>query len=68
MMSIQRKKRFIAGAKCPNCNELDTLMLYKENDVEKVECVECGHKQSQVDDEVAKAAPQPSQVIGVFKP
>ncbi|OIQ46696.1 MAG: DNA-binding protein, partial [Gammaproteobacteria bacterium MedPE] len=28
-MSIQRKKRFIAGAKCPKCGEQDTLKLYK---------------------------------------
>lgn len=67
-MSIQRKKRFIAGAKCPKCGELDSLMLYKENDVEKIECVECNHKQSQVDDAVAKAAVKPTEVIGVFKP
>ncbi|MGB0898515.1 MAG: YheV family putative zinc ribbon protein [Psychrobium sp.] len=67
-MSVQRKKRFIAGAKCPKCGEQDTLKLYKENDVEKIECVDCGHKQSQVDDKVAKAAVQPTEVIGVFKP
>jgi uncharacterized metal-binding protein (TIGR02443 family) len=67
-MSIQRKKRFIAGATCPKCKEIDTLMLYKENDVEQVECVECHHKQSQVSDDVAKAAVEPTQVIGIFKP
>ncbi|PKF56752.1 DNA-binding protein [Alteromonadales bacterium alter-6D02] len=65
---MQRKKRFIAGAKCPKCHELDSLMLYKENDVEKIECVECGHKQSQVEESVAQATTQPQQVIGVFKP
>jgi len=67
-MSTHRKKRFIAGATCPNCKEVDTLMLYKENDVEKIECVECNHKQSQVDEKIAKAAVSPTEVIGIFKP
>lgn len=67
-MSLQLKKRFIAGATCPNCQAVDTIMLYKENDVEKIECVECHHKQSQVTPEVEKATSQPQQVIGVFKP
>jgi len=67
-MSIQVKKRFIAGATCPKCKAVDTLMLYKENDVEKIECVECHHKQSQVDEKIAKAAASPTEVIGIFKP
>ena len=67
-MSTQRKKRFIAGATCPKCKEIDSLMLYKENDVEKIECVECHHKQSQVDEKVAKAAVSPTEVIGIFQP
>ena len=35
---MRQKKRFIAGASCPECNAMDTMMLYKEHDVEKVEC------------------------------
>lgn len=67
-MSTQFKKRFIAGASCPKCKAIDSVMLYMENDVEKIECVECHHQQSQVSDDVAKAAQLPEQVIGVFKP
>ena len=67
-MSTKRKKRFIAGARCPKCKAIDSIMLYMENDVEKIECVECHHQQSQVSDEVAKAAQTPEQVIGIFKP
>ena len=33
---VKTKKRFIAGAKCPSCGSLDTLMLYFENNVEKL--------------------------------
>ncbi|NRA71899.1 MAG: YheV family putative metal-binding protein [Gammaproteobacteria bacterium] len=67
-MSTQRKKRFIAGATCPHCKAVDSIMLYMENDVEKIECVECHHQQSQVSDDVAKAAQTPGDVIGIFKP
>jgi len=67
-MSLQRRKRFIAGATCPKCKAVDSIMLYKENDVEKIECVECHHHQSQVTEDIAKATDQPQQVIGIFKP
>lgn len=67
-MSIQVKKRFIAGATCPKCKAVDTLMLYKENGVEKIECVDCHHKQSQVEEKVAKAVAAPTEVIGIFQP
>lgn len=65
-MVTRRKKRFIAGAACPKCHEIDTMMLYLEQGVEKVECVSCGHTQSQTDDQVAKASH--GEVIGIFKP
>lgn len=38
------KKRFIAGAICPRCSEMDRLVTYKENDKEFRECVSCGFK------------------------
>ena len=49
---VRQKKRFIAGASCPECKAMDTMMLYREHDVEKVECVECGHKMAQPDNAV----------------
>ncbi len=36
------KKRFIAGAVCPRCSEMDKLVTYKEDDKEFRECVSCG--------------------------
>ena len=65
-MVTRRKKRFIAGAACPKCHEIDTMMLYLEQGVEKVECVSCGHTQSQTAEQVAKAGQ--GEVIGLFKP
>ena len=38
------KKRFIAGAICPRCSEMDKLVMYKEEDKDFRECVSCGFK------------------------
>jgi len=34
--------RFIAGAVCPRCGEMDTLKAGNDGDVMVRECVECG--------------------------
>lgn len=62
------KKRFIAGAVCPSCHATDTLMLYLQNNVEKVECVTCGYTKSQNDEKVAQKRGANENVIGIFKP
>jgi len=36
------KKRFIAGAVCPRCSAVDTLMTYCLGDESYRECVDCG--------------------------
>jgi uncharacterized metal-binding protein (TIGR02443 family) len=36
-------KRFIAGAVCPACSEMDKLMMWSEDDVPHRECVACGY-------------------------
>ena len=38
------KKRFIAGANCPNCKETDSLVLYSHD--QSFECVSCGFTQT----------------------
>ncbi|MBL1375985.1 YheV family putative zinc ribbon protein [Zobellella iuensis] len=65
-METRRKKRFIAGAVCPRCQAMDTMMLYMEHGVEKVECISCGHSQSQTKEQISQAGG--GEVIGVFKP
>lgn len=65
---MKLKKRFIAGAVCPNCKSQDSLMLYLENSVEKVECVDCGQIKSKTDPQVEQVSKAPEQVIGLFKP
>lgn len=64
----RERKRFIAGAKCPKCGALDTMMLFKEHGVEQVECVQCKHQMSEPKAQGAGSTRQFDQVIGVFKP
>lgn len=42
---FKAKKRFIAGAVCPRCSEVDKLMVFSEGDKEFRECVSCGFKE-----------------------
>ncbi len=35
------KKRFIAGATCPSCGEMDSIVVYEEEGEQKRECVSC---------------------------
>ncbi|AXQ14710.1 MULTISPECIES: YheV family putative zinc ribbon protein [Shewanella] len=60
------KKRFVAGAKCPKCQAQDSIVLFKENGIETVECVECDYREQQTDDKVSHKAT--GEVIGLFKP
>ena len=64
------KKRFIAGAVCPECKATDSLMVFTENEAEFVTCVECNYTMSETDKQPAEKEPSVSrdQVIGVFKP
>ncbi|MGQ4276742.1 YheV family putative zinc ribbon protein [Pseudidiomarina sp. E22-M8] len=72
------RKRFIAGAECPACQAMDTLMLLiTENkqgeQLELVECVACHHRFSEQDKQ-QQPATEPTKVvkddnvIGIFKP
>lgn len=38
------KRRFIAGAVCPRCSEMDKIVNYKVGDKNYRECVACGFK------------------------
>ena len=66
-MTLQNK-RFIAGATCPKCKAMDTIMSYVEDDIEKLECVECGYKKSQADEAEVATVSESDSVIGIFKP
>ena len=36
-------KRFIAGAVCPACSEMDSIKMWDEDGVPNRECVKCGY-------------------------
>ncbi|NQY37750.1 MAG: YheV family putative metal-binding protein [Alteromonadaceae bacterium] len=67
-MKKATKKRFISGAICPKCKEMDTLALTKELGIEKVTCVSCGAQMIQPEEHVSKEIRPEEQVIGLFKP
>lgn len=46
-MSNHAKTRFIAGAVCPNCHQLDTTVINRSVEPASRECVDCGFKQVQ---------------------
>ena len=51
-------KRFIAGAVCPRCAEMDKIMMFTDDDGEQVrECVACGFTDAMADQE-QPAAPE----------
>ncbi len=62
------RKRFIAGATCPKCQAKDTLALWKENNIDFVECVKCGHQMREADKHVRDEVRTNEQVIGIFHP
>jgi uncharacterized metal-binding protein (TIGR02443 family) len=39
------KRRFVAGAVCPRCSEMDKLVVYNEEGKDYRECVACGYKE-----------------------
>jgi uncharacterized metal-binding protein (TIGR02443 family) len=62
------KKRFIAGARCPKCEASDSLRWWEENNIEHVECVECGYVEQRTPQNIQKTAHSDESMIGIFKP
>lgn len=48
-------KRFIAGAVCPRCSQMDKIRMYREDDKQYRECVSCGFSDVISDDETPTA-------------
>ncbi|MBR9912623.1 MAG: YheV family putative metal-binding protein [Gammaproteobacteria bacterium] len=42
-MTSDLKKRFIAGAVCPRCAEMDKIVVYHQEGKDYRECVSCGY-------------------------
>ncbi|UZE96117.1 YheV family putative zinc ribbon protein [Alkalimarinus alittae] len=48
---MKQHRRFIAGAVCPKCAEMDRLITYSSEDGSYRECVSCGYTDKQMDEE-----------------
>ena len=62
-------KRFIAGAVCPACSEMDKIQMWNVDDVPHRECVGCGYADTL--DERGNSVPKeiPTRVnISALKP
>ena len=55
-------KRFVAGARCPECKEMDSIVCYYEDEVFVRECVECDFSET-ISNEDEPAAKQ--QIISI---
>lgn len=55
---MKLKKRFIAGAVCPRCSEMDKLTMYiDETGLQVRECVSCGFNDSMDNNEQPEELP-----------
>lgn len=61
------RKRFIAGANAHPAAQ-DTLAMWRENNIDIVECVKCGHQMREADKEARDHVRKEEQVIGIFHP
>lgn len=43
-MAYSTKRRFVAGAVCPRCSEMDKLVVFNEDGKDYRECIACGYK------------------------
>lgn len=53
-MAYSTKRRFVAGAVCPRCSEMDKLVVYNEAGKDYRECVACGYKEEMHFKQVAR--------------
>ncbi|MDK2778245.1 MAG: YheV family putative metal-binding protein [Pseudomonadota bacterium] len=57
--SVKRPRRFIAGAVCPKCSEMDKTVMYTNDNGDEVrECVSCGFIQTSSEQAAEDAAAQ----------
>ncbi len=48
-------RRFIAGAVCPQCQQMDKLVMYREGERSFRECVSCGFREEMLVNATASA-------------
>lgn len=58
-------KRFVAGARCPECNAMDTTVCYYEDQVFVRECIECDFFERITDEDSGGKEPESSSTSKV---
>lgn len=74
-MAYSEKRRFIAGAVCPKCSTMDTLVVYRLEERDYRECVSCGfreemhfkHQVRELDTRVNTSADEKREQVQVVK-
>ncbi|MGQ9424838.1 YheV family putative zinc ribbon protein [Gilvimarinus sp. F26214L] len=56
-LPLNTKRRFIAGAVCPRCNEMDTIVMFRRDGREHRECVSCDFREQARFDQPQKELP-----------
>lgn len=66
-------KRFIAGAVCPKCSQMDKIVMFREDEKHVRECVACGYRdvleenppvaETGTEDIVTRVTPQDGKVV-----
>lgn len=62
------KRRFIAGAVCPACETMDTVVMYDADDKRWRECVTCGFKDALVEQPQEELKTRVNQPVPGEKP
>jgi len=45
-----KRKRFISGATCPGCGQIDKIYVLKDDEQESMHCSQCGYVEIKKDD------------------
>lgn len=61
-------KRFIAGAVCPACSEMDSIKMWDEDNVPHRECVKCGYADTLNEQGISVPKELGTRVTPVAKP
>lgn len=65
---MSTQKRFIAGAVCPRCAEMDRIVVYTTDEGQFRECVSCGYKDKMQEAPEAPAVELETRVNRAEKP
>ncbi len=59
-------RRFIAGARCPGCGNVDTIVLMQEQGEQIFECVECGFHERMSESSQSAEKKSSEEIIQLF--